>query len=325
VSETPRISLVAPVYNEAGNLLPLVEEVRGALSSLDLAWELVLVDDGSSDGSAQELKEVAAKESRVRPVFLRRNFGQTAAMSAGIDAARGDVIITLDADRQNDPADIPKLLAKMQEGFDVVSGWRKDRQDAFVSRTLPSRIANGLISWLTGVSLHDYGCTLKAYDAVTLKSFRLYGEMHRFLPALCTWRGARVTEVPVNHRARSVGSSKYGIDRTLRVMLDLITVKFLLSFSTKPMHVFGPWGLSSLVAGLGINGYLTFVKLVQGQSIGSRPLLILGVLLMVIGVQLLVLGLISELIVRIYYESQGKTVYELDRVHGFSRAAPPRP
>jgi glycosyltransferase involved in cell wall biosynthesis len=310
---TPTLSLVAPVFNEAGNVGPLVGEVADALRSYPAAWELILVDDGSRDATADELAAAARFESRLKVVSLKRNFGQTAAMSAGIDAAQYDVIITLDADLQNDPADIPLLLAKMAEGYDVVSGWRRSRKDAFVSRTLPSRLANGLISRITGVKLHDYGCSLKAYDRDAIRSFRLYGEMHRFLPALCTWRGARVTEIEVNHRARTRGVSKYGIGRTFRVVLDLLTVKFLLEYSTKPMRVFGTWGLASLAAGVAISLYLTWVKLVGHHDIGGRPLLFLGALLIIVGVQLIMLGLVSELLVRIYYESQGKTVYSLAR------------
>jgi glycosyltransferase involved in cell wall biosynthesis len=307
----PCLSLVAPVYNEAGNVARLAEEVERALADYPSDWELILVDDGSTDATPAELARAAASNPAIRTLRLRRNFGQTAAISAGIDAARGDVIVTIDADLQNDPADIPKLLAKMAEGYDVVSGWRAHRKDAFLSRTLPSRIANWIISRNTGLRLHDFGCSLKAYDRNVLRSFRLYGEMHRFLPALCTWRGARVAEIPVNHRPRTAGASKYGIGRTTRVVLDLLTVKFLIEYSTKPMRVFGGWGMLFGGAGLGMCLYLSWHKLVLGENIGGRPLLALGILLVIVGIQLLMLGLISEFLARIYFECQGKPVYEI--------------
>ncbi len=313
----PTLSLVAPVFNEAENIPRLAEETRRALAGYPAAWEMILVDDGSRDASWAAIEAAqAAGDGRVRGLRLSRNFGQTAAMSAGIDAAAHDVVVTLDADLQNDPADIPALLDKMGEGFEVVSGWRKARKDAFWTRTFPSRIANALISWITGVRLHDYGCSLKAYDRETVQCFRLYGEMHRFLPALCTWRGARVAEIPVNHRPRTAGASKYGIGRTLRVVLDLITVKFLLQFSTKPMHVFGGWGFAIGGLGFAVCAYLTWLKFVGGQDIGHRPLLFLGGLMVIVGLQLVMLGLISEFLARIYYESQGKTVYRLAHAHG---------
>ncbi|MEZ5404927.1 MAG: glycosyltransferase family 2 protein [Verrucomicrobiia bacterium] len=249
---------------------------------------------------------------RLKPLFLKRNFGQTAALSAGIDISTGEVIVTMDADRQTDPADIMALLNKMAEGYDVVSGWRKARQDHFLTRTLPSRIANKLISFFTGVPLHDYGCSLKVYTRETISSFRLYGEMHRFLPALCTWRGAKVAEIPVNHRPRTQGVSKYGLNRTFRVLLDLLTVKFLLEYSTKPMRVFGTAGFCFTGLGVAISLYLTGLKFFAHENIGQRPLLFLGILLIIVGLQLIMLGLISELLVRIYYESQNKTVYQID-------------
>lgn len=307
----PCLSVIAPVYNEAGNVSRLVDEVARALADYPSDWELILVNDGSTDDTAREIARAAALNPAVRPRSLRRNFGQTAALSAGIDIARGEVIITIDADLQNDPADIPALLAKMAEGYDVVSGWRADRKDDFISRTLPSRIANWIISRNTGLRLHDFGCSLKAYDREVLRSFRLYGEMHRFLPALCTWRGARVAEIPVNHRRRTIGASKYGIGRTSRVVLDLLTVKFLIEYSTKPMRVFGGWGLLFGGTGVGLCAYLSWHKLVLNENIGQRPLLAFAVLLVIVGIQLLMLGLLSELLARIYFESQGKPVYEL--------------
>lgn len=312
MTQFPTLSVVAPIYNEAGNVTPLVEEIVETLKNYPAFWEIILVDDGSQDGSRSELEQMAKKNSQIKPLFLKRNFGQTAALSAGIDASQGEVIVTMDADRQNDPADIPLLLNKMAEGYDVVSGWRKRRKDDFLTRTFPSRMANKLISFFTGVSLHDYGCSLKAYTRETISSFRLYGEMHRFLPALCTWRGAKVAEVPVNHRPRTQGVSKYGLNRIFRVLLDLLTVKFLLEYSTKPMRVFGTAGFVCTGLGLAISLYLTGLKLLAHENIGQRPLLFLGILLIIVGFQLIMLGLISELLVRIYYESQNKTVYHLD-------------
>lgn len=312
MTQFPTLSVVAPIYNEAGNVTPLVEEIVETLKNYPAFWEIILVDDGSQDGSRSELEQMAKKNSQIKPLFLKRNFGQTAALSAGIDASQGEVIVTMDADRQNDPADIPLLLNKMAEGYDVVSGWRKSRKDDFLTRTFPSRMANKLISFFTGVALHDYGCSLKAYTRETISSFRLYGEMHRFLPALCTWRGAKVAEVPVNHRPRTQGVSKYGLNRIFRVLLDLLTVKFLLEYSTKPMRVFGTAGFVCTGLGLAISLYLTGLKLLAHENIGQRPLLFLGILLIIVGFQLIMLGLISELLVRIYYESQNKTVYHLD-------------
>ena len=308
----PTLSIIAPVYNEAGNLEGLVRETEVALKDYASTWELILVDDGSTDGSQTEIQRIAKTFSKLKSIFLKRNFGQTAALSAGIDASQGEVIITIDADRQNDPSDISALLSKMAEGYDVVSGWRKSRKDCFLTRTLPSRMANKLISIFTGVSLHDYGCSLKAYTRETLSSFRLYGEMHRFLPALCTWRGAKVAEISVNHRPRTHGVSKYGLNRTFRVLLDLLTVKFLLEYSTKPMRVFGSAGFICSGLGLMIGLYLTGLKFFAHENIGQRPLLFLGILLIIVGLQLIALGLISELLVRIYYESQNKTVYQVD-------------
>ncbi|MEZ4581926.1 MAG: glycosyltransferase [Caldilineaceae bacterium] len=250
-----------------------------------------------------------SREDTLQDHPLRRNFGQTAAFSAGFDAARGDVIITMDADLQNDPADIPLLMSKIEEGYDIVSGWRKDRQDRFLDRKLPSMIANRMISNVTDVRLHDYGCSLKAYRRDLLQHVRLYGEMHRFIPALAVQVGGTVTEVPVNHHARQYGSSKYGISRTIRVMLDLITVWFLGTYATRPIHVFGGMGLLSTFLGVLLGVYLTFVKLFMHENIGSRPLLMLAVLLVVVGVQLITMGLLGEMIIRTYYESQGKPIY----------------
>ena len=303
------LSVVIPVYNEASNLTILCDEVVGCLEDHSLEFELVLVDDGSSDESPQILAELAAAEPRIKVLLLRRNFGQTAAMAAGFDHAKGEVIVPMDGDRQNDPRDIPHLLAKMDEGFDVVSGWRKDRKDKFFSRRLPSILANALISRLTDVSLHDYGCSLKAYRREVLSGINLYGELHRFVPALASQFGAKVAEVPVNHRPRVAGTSKYGIDRTLRVVLDLLTVKFLLTYSTRPMQLFGRWGVWTFALA-GFGGLTTiYMKLFEGLSMNRNPLMVLTAFLLFSGVQFLVLGLVAELVTRTYHETQDKPVY----------------
>ncbi|RLJ70031.1 glycosyltransferase involved in cell wall biosynthesis [Hydrogenivirga caldilitoris] len=306
------ISVVIPTYNEEENVPVLYEKLKGVLDSLNEEYEIIFVDDGSYDRTPEILKELADKDKRVKVIRFRRNYGQTAAMYAGFEYAKGDVIITMDADLQNDPEDIPKLLEKLQEGYDIVSGWRKDRKDPFLSRKLPSRIANWIISRVTGVELHDYGCTLKAYRADIAKRFRLYGDMHRFLPALANRFGARVTEIPVKHHPRLYGKSKYGIGRTVRVILDIFLVKFLNEYITKPLYVFGGFGFLLLCVGVVIELYLTFVKLFTGEDIGGRPLLILGVLLILAGIQLLSTGIIAELIIRTYYESRGEKPYVID-------------
>ncbi len=307
--ERPHISLVIPLYNEQDSIPELHQQVSAALEAYGRPYEVIVVDDGSSDQSFSLLSGIAQRDSHWRIVRLRRNFGQTPAFAAGFDRARGDVVITMDADLQNDPADIPLLMQKIGEGYDIVSGWRVDRKDTFLSRRLPSMIANRLISRTTGVHLHDYGCSLKAYRREVVKNLRLYGELHRFVPAVASWMGVSIAEVPVNHRPRAHGHSKYGISRTFRVMLDLLTVYFLLSYSTRPIHVFGGVGLLSSGLGFVLGLYLSFVKLVLGQDIGSRPLLLLAVLLIVVGVQMIAMGLLGELIVRTYYESQDKPIY----------------
>ena len=311
-----KVSLVVPLLNEEQNIPVLYNELYQAVDTLEDEFEFVFVDDGSKDGSLARLEEIQKKDNRVVVVSFRRNFGQTAAMAAGFDYATGDVIVTMDADLQNDPQDIGKLLAKVREGYDVVTGWRFDRKDAFINRRLPSIIANRLISFTTGVKLHDYGCTLKAFRKEVVKNVRLYGEMHRFIPAIASGMGIEYTEVIVNHRARRFGTSKYGISRTVRVILDLLTVKFLLSFSTRPIHVFGFLGLVS--GGL---GFLTaLLMLVQrqffGVPMGNRPLLFLAVLLFFIGVQFISIGLLAEMQARIYHESQNKPVYYVRKVLG---------
>jgi glycosyltransferase involved in cell wall biosynthesis len=307
--EAPKISIVIPLYNEEESIPQLYAALVQAIDHYGQPAEVVIVDDGSKDGSFRLLQEIATTDRRFTVIRFRRNFGQTAGFAAGFAQARGEVIITMDADLQNDPMDIPLLMAKVDEGYDIVSGWRKDRQDRFIDRKLPSMLANRLISNVTDVRLHDYGCSLKAYRAVVLKQVRLYGELHRFIPALASQVGATVTEVPVNHRARQYGKSKYGISRTVRVMLDLINVWFLGSYSTRPIHVFGVLGLMSAGLGFLIGLYLTFLKIVMNESIGSRPLLLLAVLLAVIGVQLLTMGLLAEMLTRTYYESQNKPIY----------------
>jgi glycosyltransferase involved in cell wall biosynthesis len=311
---TPEISMVVPIYNEEQSIPHLYEELDGVLQQLERPYEVVIIDDGSRDDSFKLLRDIHEENPRWRVIQFRRNFGQTAAMQAGFDAARGDIIITIDADLQNDPRDIPMLLQTMEEGdYDIVSGWRKDRQEPFFSRRLPSMLANGLISKTTGVSLHDYGCSLKAYRAEVVKNVRLYGELHRFIPAIASHVGVRVTEVPVNDRRRQFGQSKYGIGRTFRVMLDLVTVLFLLNYFQRPIHIFGSTGLAMTVIGIGISLYLSVFKLITGADIGDRPLLLMGVLLIIVGVQMLSIGLVAEMQMRTYYEAQGAHAYYVRR------------
>jgi glycosyltransferase involved in cell wall biosynthesis len=305
----PYLSVVVPIYNEEESIPTLYTRLTEALTVLGYEYEIITVDDGSRDRSFVLLREQALADPRLRVVRFRRNFGQTAAFSAGFDRARGEVIVTIDADLQNDPSDIGALLAKMNQGYDVVSGWRERRKDPFLNRRLPSMLANGLISRVTGVALHDYGCSLKAYRTEVLRGIRLYGELHRFIPAIASWQGVAVAELPVKHHPRQFGRSKYGISRTMRVVLDLITVRFLLSYSTRPMQVFGTVGLLSLALGAGLGLYLSYVRLIAQQGIGERPLLLLAVLLIVVGVQFLGLGLLGELITRVYYEGRDKPTY----------------
>ncbi len=311
-----QISVVVPIYNEVESLPRLIESITESLNSTGLSYELICVDDGSQDGSVQLLKKLTLSYPCLRAIILRRNYGQTPAMAAGFNYAQGKTIITLDGDLQNDPADIPMLLAKLDEGYDLVSGWRKNRQDAALTRLLPSKIANWLIGKITGVKLHDYGCSLKAYRSELVADMNLYGELHRFLPALAFIEGARITELPVNHHKRQYGSSKYGLGRTVRVVLDLITVFFIKKFLTRPMHVFGSLGMISLVIGTLIGLYLTFLKLVLNQGIGERPLLILTELLVFTGIQLFCFGLLGELLMRTYHESQGKPIYRVREILG---------
>ena len=313
-----KVSVVIPIYNEQDNIVPLYEELKQVMQELGVEWEVVFVDDGSTDASWERLATLARSEPTVKAVRLRRNFGQTAAMSAGFDHASGDVVVTMDGDRQNDPRDIPKLLAKLAEGYDLVAGWRRDRKDPWLTRVLPSRLANGLISLVTGVKLHDYGCTLKAFRAEVVRSLRLYGEMHRFIPALASAMGAGIAEVEVNHRPRVAGRSKYGLGRTVRVILDLIAVKFLLSYSTRPIQIFGLWGLVATAAGIALGLFYTLQKFIFGEPLWGKPGLILVVLLVLVGVQLISIGLLGELQVRTYYEAQGKPIYAVREVLGGS-------
>jgi glycosyltransferase involved in cell wall biosynthesis len=309
------LSIVIPIYNEDENIQILYEKLKEALDPIKKEYEIVFVDDGSTDRTLPILEEIQAKDKRIVVLSLRRNFGQTAAFAAGFDFARGDVIVTMDGDLQNDPADIPKLLELIKDN-DLVSGWRKKRKDPFFTRRLPSIIANWLISNVTGVKLHDYGCSLKAYRRDVIKNLKLYGEMHRFIPAVASWYGVRVAEVEVFHYPRLRGRSKYGISRTIKVVLDLITVKFLQSFSTKPIQFFGPVGMLSGFLGFLILLYLSIDKLFKGHDIGGRPLLLLGALLIIVGIQLIGMGLLGEMLVRVYHESQKKPIYVIKRVIG---------
>jgi glycosyltransferase involved in cell wall biosynthesis len=304
------LSLVIPVFNEAGNLGPLFEAISRAMRSLRDSWEVIFVDDGSTDRTLEILRELASKEPQhVRVVVFRRNFGQTAAIAAGLDHSEGDIIVLLDADLQNDPEDIPLLLAKLDEGYDVVSGWRKSRKDNALTRTLPSVVANALISAVTGVHLHDYGCMLKAYRRGALEGFRLYGEMHRFIPVFAHSIGARIAEIPVQHHPRRYGKSNYGLDRTLKVVLDLITAKFLLSYSNKPMRLFGGAGLGLIFGGSAFLLYLFLRRLVGGVPVLGSPLFQLAIMLLILGTQSILMGLMAEMLARTYHESQKKLTY----------------
>ena len=310
------ISVVVPLYNEEDNVQLLYEEIKGVLDTMAEQAEIVFVDDGSRDRTLAKLEAIQTGDDHVRVVSLRRNFGQTAAMTAGFDHARGGVIITMDGDLQNDPHDIPQLVGKLNEGYDVVTGWRYDRQDPFLSRKLPSQLANRLISRVTGVGLHDYGCTLKAFRREVIDNINLYGEMHRFIPAIASGMGISFTEVKVNHRARRFGTSKYGISRTIRVVLDLITVKFMLSYATRPLHVFGTVGVVSSLLGVLIALVLTVQRQLYGVALANRPLLLLAVLLIFMGIQFITIGLLAELVVRTYHESQKKPIYYVRKVLG---------
>jgi len=309
------LSVVIPLYNEEENVQMLFERLKGTLDHLKKEYEIIFVDDGSTDRTLSILEDIQAKDKNVVVLSLRRNFGQTAAFAAGFDFARGDVIVTMDGDLQNDPADIPKLLELIKDN-DLVSGWRRKRKDPFFTRRLPSIMANWLISNVTGVKLHDYGCSLKAYRRDVIKNLKLYGEMHRFIPAVASWYGVRIAEVETVHHQRLRGKSKYGISRTMKVVLDLITVKFLQSFSTKPIQFFGPVGIVSGFLGFLILLYLSIDKLFFGRDIGGRPLLLLGTLLIIVGIQLIGMGLLGEILVRVYHESQKKPIYVIKKILG---------
>ena len=322
--KAPEISVFLPVYNEEPNLLPLHEKLDDALTTLGRSAEIIYVDDGSSDGSLKVLRELAKLDARVRVVALKRNYGQTAAMAAGIDAAQGEVLIPMDADMQNDPADIVRLLQKLEEGYDVVSGWRKNRQDKLITRKIPSMLANRLISWIGGVALHDYGCSLKAYRRDSIKDVRLYGEMHRFIPIYASWAGARVAEIPVEHHARTMGESKYGLSRTIKVVFDLMTIKFMASYQTKPLYIFGTAGLLTFaVAALStlLALLMKFASWPHHADLVQTPLPVMAMVALVLGVQFFLMGLLAEMLVRTYHESQAKSIYAIREKIGFEGKA----
>ncbi len=310
------ISVVIPVFNEEGSVGELARRLVEVLSGMGMTWEVIFVDDGSRDRTPEILREAIRGEPRLKLVRFRRNFGQTAALAAGFDFASGEIVVTMDGDLQNDPADIPRLVGKIGEGYDLVNGWRVKRQDAFLTRRLPSMIANGLISWITGVRLHDYGCTLKAFRHEVVKMVNLYGELHRFIPAIASGFGVEVAELPVNHHPRTTGRSKYGLFRTVKVVLDLITVKFLLSYSTRPIHVFGLIGLISGALGVGLGGWLSWQRLFMHLPLANRPALFLAILLVLVGVQFVTIGLLAELQTRIYHESQQRPTYTVRETLG---------
>lgn len=310
------LSVVVPLYNEVEALSPLMQAVDAVLDGLGLTSEILCVDDGSTDGTADLLRQLVRQYPRLRVILLRRNYGQTAALAAGFDAALGTILVTMDGDLQNDPADIPRLLARLDEGYDLVSGWRRDRQDCALTRLLPSLVANWIMARVTGVPIHDYGCTLKAYRAEVIHDLNLYGDLHRFLPALAMIEGARITEISVNHRRRPFGTSNYGLGRTQRVVMDLLTVYFMKTFLTRPMHIFGGAGCLAMVLGVGLGIYLTLVKILADQDIGDRPLLVLAVVLFLAGIQLFSLGMLAELMMRTYHESQQRPIYRIREVLG---------
>src|SRR5215218_7002990 len=315
----PELSLFLPVLDEEENLRPMHAKIQAALDSLGKTAEVIYVDDGSTDSSLKILKEIASQDERVRVISLRRNYGQTAAMSAGIDAAKGEILIPMDADLQNDPKDIARLLEKLNEGYDVVSGWRKNRRDKMISRKIPSQIANRVISWIGGVPLHDYGCSLKAYRREVIQDVKLYGEMHRFIPIYASWAGARVAEIPVDHHARTMGKSKYGISRTIKVVFDLITIKFMAEYHTKPLYVFGAFGMIAFFISLLAGIWAIVLKVFSGTSFILTPLPIIAVVMLAISVQFFLMGLLAELSVRTYHESQDKAIYAVREKIGFNK------
>ncbi|MDQ3180358.1 MAG: glycosyltransferase family 2 protein [Acidobacteriota bacterium] len=316
-NKNPELSLFLPVLNEEDNLRPMHAKISEALNALGKTAEVIYVDDGSTDKSLNILREIANSDERVRVISLRRNYGQTAAMSAGIDAANGEILIPMDADLQNDPKDIARLLEKLNEGYDVVSGWRKNRQDKLISRKLPSKIANKIISWIGGVPLHDYGCSLKAYRREVIQDVKLYGEMHRFIPIYASWAGARVTEIPVDHHARTMGKSKYGISRTIKVVFDLMTIKFMASYQTKPIYVFGTFGLIAFLLSIFAGLWSFVLKFGYSVSFILTPLPVIAIVLLAISMQFFLMGLLAEMLVRTYHESQDKAIYTVREKIGF--------
>lgn len=314
------ISIIIPIYNERENIYPLYEALNRELSLLGKEFEVILVDDGSRDGSGELLRELALKDCRFKVVILRRNFGQTAAMMAGIDFASGDILVPMDGDLQNDPADIGALIAKLDEGYDVVSGWRRNRQDAEIKRNFPSRIANQLISKISGVHLHDYGCSLKAYRREVIKGVKLYGEMHRFIPIYASWFGAKVTEIPVKHYARLHGVSKYGLERIGKVILDLLVVKFLAKYATKPIYLFGGFGIALVLISLFSGLWALALKLFWGTSFIQTPLPLLTIMMLITGIMSILMGLLAEIVMRTYYESQDKAVYLAGETFNFKNS-----
>lgn len=313
-SENIDLSVIIPIFNETESIKLLIIKLIEVLVKTGKSYEIIMVDDGSTDDSFEVMRELSESYNNLRIIRFRRNFGQTSAFSAGFDLAKGDIIVTLDADLQNDPADIPKLLEELDKGYDIVSGWRKKRCDNFLTRQLPSRIANYIISKFTGIPLHDYGCSLKAYRSEVIKNIKLYGEMHRFIPAVASWMGISISEVEVNHAPRTSGKSSYGMMRTVRVILDLIAVKFLLGYSTKPMQIFGLFGIISFILGLIISIYLSWTKIFLGHPLSDRPMLLMAALLIIFGVQLCSIGLIGEIVVRSYYESNEKPIYMIKEI-----------
>lgn len=322
---TPELSIVIPVLNESPNIKRLYDELTTTLVQSRRSYEIIVIDDGSTDDTFEQLASLQSRDPHLRVIRLRRNFGQTAAFAAGFAFARGRLVVTVDGDRQNDPTDIPRMVGEIDKGYDIVCGWRRDRKDTFFTRRIPSMLANKLISWATGVELHDYGCSLKVFRAEVVKPLRLYGEMHRFLPAIASEMGVRIQEVVVKHRPRTAGASKYGLSRTIRVVLDLLTVKFLLTYSTRPLQIFGLVGLAAGALGVAITGYLGYVRLIARQPIADRPLLLLGMMLLFIGVQLVTFGLLAEMLTRTYYESQNKPVYVIREVRQTPELAPVEP
>jgi glycosyltransferase involved in cell wall biosynthesis len=321
-SQGPEVSVVVPLLNEQDNIGPLYEQITQTLKG-KYNYEIIFIDDGSSDNSFNILADLQKADNRMRVIRFRKNFGQTSALSAGFTHAKGEIIIALDADLQNDPVDIPDMIDKLNEGFDVVSGWRKKRQDNTITRLLPSKVANWVISWITGVKLHDYGCTLKVYRREVLEETKLYGEMHRFIPALASWSGAKIAEMPVNHRPRTSGHTKYGIGRTLKVILDLITVKFLGSFSTKPIYIFGGLGLASGIGAIASGGFVVYQKIANDFPINRNPLLVMTALLITTTIQFILMGLLAELLVRTYHESQNRPTYVIKQILESTTAACP--